>query len=97
MMERPVGRRQLDLLVRAANALEPNRIPPPIRAEVTFLLTRISQRGRCIGALDLRKSCCKNGLSRRQGEARCGQSVARICLDLHRLKGGRWWLLSMAA
>ena len=29
----------LDLLVRAANALEHNRIPPPIRAEVTFLLT----------------------------------------------------------
>jgi hypothetical protein len=25
--------------VRAANALEHNRIPPPIRAEVTFLLT----------------------------------------------------------
>jgi hypothetical protein len=38
-MERPVGRRQLDLLARAANALEPNRIPPAIRAEVTFLLT----------------------------------------------------------
>src|SRR5206468_11256254 len=31
-------------------------------------LARISQRGRCIGALDLRKSCCKNGLSRSQGE-----------------------------
>ena len=39
MMDRPAGHRQLDLLVRAANALEPNRIPPPIRAEVTFLLT----------------------------------------------------------
>jgi hypothetical protein len=39
MMDRPAGGRQLDLLVRAANALEPNRIPPPIRAEVTFLLT----------------------------------------------------------
>src|SRR5690349_9909083 len=38
MMVRPVGRRQLDLLARAANALEPNRIPPPIRAEVTSLL-----------------------------------------------------------
>jgi hypothetical protein len=38
MMERPVGRRQLDLLARATNALEPNRIPPPIRAEVTSLL-----------------------------------------------------------
>jgi hypothetical protein len=38
MMDRPAGRRQLDLLVRAANALEHNRIPPPIRAEVTFLL-----------------------------------------------------------
>ena len=30
MMDRPAGRRQLDLLVRAANALEHNRIPPPI-------------------------------------------------------------------
>jgi hypothetical protein len=39
MMERPAGRRQLDMLVRPANALEPNRIPPPIRAEVRFLLT----------------------------------------------------------
>ena len=38
MMERPAGRRQLDLLVRAANALEPNQIPPPIRAEVRLLL-----------------------------------------------------------
>jgi hypothetical protein len=39
MMERPAGRRQLDLLVRAANALEPYRTPPTIRADVTFLLT----------------------------------------------------------
>jgi hypothetical protein len=39
MMERPAGRRQLDLLAGAANALGPNRIPPPIRVEVTFLLT----------------------------------------------------------
>jgi hypothetical protein len=39
MMEGPVGRRHLDMLVRPANALEPNRIPPPIRAEVRFLLT----------------------------------------------------------
>ena len=39
MMERPAGRRQLDLLVRAANALEQNPIPLPIRAEVAFLLT----------------------------------------------------------
>jgi hypothetical protein len=59
-------------------------------------LARISQRGRCIGALDLRKSCCKNGLSRRQGKARCGQSVARICLGLYRLKGARWSPLSIA-
>jgi hypothetical protein len=39
MMDRPAGRRQLDLLVRAANAREQNRIPPPLRAEVRFLLT----------------------------------------------------------
>jgi hypothetical protein len=44
MMERQVGRRQLDLLGRAANALERNRIPPPIRAEVTFLLTLLMSR-----------------------------------------------------
>ena len=59
-------------------------------------LARISQRGRCIGALDLRKSCCENGLSRRQGSSRCRQSVARICLALHQLKGGRWWRRSTA-
>ena len=39
MMERPAGCRQLDLLVRAANAREQNQIPPPLRAEVRFLLT----------------------------------------------------------
>jgi len=39
MMERPTGRRQLDLLERAVNALAQNRIPPPIRVEVTRLLT----------------------------------------------------------
>jgi hypothetical protein len=39
MMDRPAGRRQLDLLVRAANAREQNRIPPPLQAEVRFLLT----------------------------------------------------------
>ena len=38
MMERPAGHRQLDLLERAANALEQNRIPPPSRVEVTRLL-----------------------------------------------------------
>jgi hypothetical protein len=37
------------------------------RLGLSTRLTRISQRGRCIGALDLRKSCCGNGLSRRQG------------------------------
>lgn len=41
MMDRPAGRGQIDLLVRAANALEPSRIPPPIRTEVTLLLTRL--------------------------------------------------------
>lgn len=38
MTDRPANCRQLDLLVRAANALEQDRIPPPIRAEVTLLL-----------------------------------------------------------
>jgi len=39
MMERPTGCRRFDLRVRAANAHEENRIPPPIRTEVTLLLT----------------------------------------------------------
>ena len=39
MMDRPAGRRQLDLLVRAANALERNRVPPTNHAEVRLLLT----------------------------------------------------------
>jgi hypothetical protein len=30
-----------------------------------------------------------NGLSQDQGESRCRQSVAQICLALHPLKGGR--------
>jgi hypothetical protein len=38
MIERPASRRQLDLLVRTANALELGRVPPPTRAEVTALL-----------------------------------------------------------
>ena len=38
MIERPPSRRQLDLLVRTANTLEPGRVPPPTRAEVTALL-----------------------------------------------------------
>jgi hypothetical protein len=41
MIDRPNGCGQLDLLVRAANALEPKRMPPPIRMEVTLLLTRL--------------------------------------------------------
>jgi hypothetical protein len=38
MMDRPVDCRQLDLLVRTANALEQSRIPPRVRTEVTLLL-----------------------------------------------------------
>ena len=37
-MDQPANHRQLDLLVRAANALEQSRIPPRIRTEVTLLL-----------------------------------------------------------
>ena len=37
-MEQPANYRQLDLLVRAANALEQSRVPPRIRTEVTLLL-----------------------------------------------------------
>jgi hypothetical protein len=39
MRKRPADGGQLDLLVRAANALEQNRVPLTIRAEVTLLLT----------------------------------------------------------
>ena len=38
MMDRSAKCRQLDLLVRTANALEQSRIPPRIRTEVTLLL-----------------------------------------------------------
>ena len=38
MIDRPSGERQLDLLVRAANPLDPSRIPPQIRSEVASLL-----------------------------------------------------------
>jgi hypothetical protein len=38
MMDRSADCRQLDLLARAANALEQGRVPPGIRTEVTFLL-----------------------------------------------------------
>jgi hypothetical protein len=41
MIDQPTACGQLDLLVRAANALEPSRMPPPIRTEVTLLLTRL--------------------------------------------------------
>jgi hypothetical protein len=37
-MDQPAKYRQLDLLVRAANALEQSRLPPRIRTEVTLLL-----------------------------------------------------------
>lgn len=37
-MDQPANYRQLDLLMRAANALEQSRIPPRIRTEVTLLL-----------------------------------------------------------
>lgn len=39
MRKRPADGGQLDLLVRAANALEQNQVPSTIRAEVTLLLT----------------------------------------------------------
>jgi hypothetical protein len=38
MRNQPAGRRQRDLLVRAANTLEEGRISPAIRAEVRLLL-----------------------------------------------------------
>src|SRR5215472_12229755 len=60
------------------------------------LLTRISHRGRCIGAPFLRKSRWLNGLSQGQGESRCRQSVARRYSNLHASKGARWWARLMA-
>ena len=38
MIDRPAGDRQVDLLVRAANTLDPIRIPPQIRTEIASLL-----------------------------------------------------------
>jgi hypothetical protein len=38
MMDRPANCQQLDLLVYVSKALEQNRLPPKIRAEVTVLV-----------------------------------------------------------
>jgi hypothetical protein len=38
MIDRPAGSRQLDLLVRAANTLDPSRVTRQIRTEVASLL-----------------------------------------------------------
>ena len=38
MIDRPSDHRQPDLLVRATNALDPNRMPAKLRTEVTTLL-----------------------------------------------------------
>jgi hypothetical protein len=38
MTDRHASRQQLDLLVHIANVLEPSRMPPSARAEVTALL-----------------------------------------------------------
>ena len=54
--------RQIRLIERFAGCFTDHRV-----AE----LAEISQTGRCIGALDLRKSCCTNGLSQDPGESRC--------------------------
>jgi len=63
-----------------------------VAAEILlWILTRISQTSRCIGALGLRKSCWTNGLSQDPGKSRCRQSVTRICSALQLLKDGRWW------
>lgn len=47
-MDKPDGCRQLDLLMRAANAIEHSRIPPAIRTEVTLLLKLLM--GECVTA-----------------------------------------------
>jgi hypothetical protein len=70
---------------------------PQSRKILAEILARISQRGGCIGTLDLRKSFCESGLSQGTGGARCRRSVARIYLALHAWKGARWWPGSTAA
>src|SRR5215469_14204826 len=68
----------------------------PLAVALPRMLTRISHRGRCIGAPFLRKSCWLNGLSQGQGESRCRQSVARRYSNLHASKGALWWARLMA-
>jgi TolA-binding protein len=46
----------------------PGGRPTIATADGSASLARISQRGGCIGALDLRKSFCESGLSQGQGE-----------------------------
>src|SRR6266851_384607 len=61
-----------------------------------FILARISQRGWVHRDPGSEKIVLPERFVSEAGEARCGQSVARICLDLYRLKGARWSPLSMA-
>jgi pimeloyl-ACP methyl ester carboxylesterase len=63
---------------------------------IVLQLARNSHRGRCIGALDLRKSSWQNGLSQGQGESRCRQNVARRYSNLHASKGALWWARLLA-
>ncbi len=49
-MDQLASCRQLDLLVRASNALEQSRLPPKIRVEVTFLLKLLMAECVAVGA-----------------------------------------------
>jgi hypothetical protein len=50
-MNKPNDCRQLDLIMRAANALEQNRVPPPLRTEVTLLLKLLIAEYLAVGAV----------------------------------------------
>ena|SRR5216683_1118256 len=71
------------------------RVPSHLRT-TDEELARISQRGWVHRDPGSEKIVLPERFVSEAGEARCGQSVARICLDLYRLKGARWSPLSMA-
>jgi len=63
---------------------------PQMIPQQRMILARKSQRGSVHRALGSEKIVLQERFVSEEGETRCKQSVARICLALHRSKGGRW-------
>jgi 4-hydroxyphenylacetate 3-monooxygenase len=64
-----------------------DRHRPP--EEVKDVYPGFLKHGRCIGAANLRESCCDSDFSTIRGAPRCRQSVHRSCSNLKRSSGGQ--------